>query len=127
MATEIKFQEMKWVRSLTIPLAYSDTTAQRAFYLPQGAEILDWIVNVQTLFAGAGATTTLDVGIRGNPDYFIDGVAVNAVGRAVPSILIPGYVVTALMEEVWVQIGAGNTSGALRLTCLFSMDTNAGF
>lgn len=125
MATEIKFQETKWVRSLTIPLTYADTTAQRAFYLPQGAEIIDWIVNVPTAFAGG--TTTLDVGIRGNPDYFIDGVAVNAVGKAAPTMLIPGYIVTALMEEIWIQIGAGNTAGALRLTCLFSMDTNAGF
>lgn len=123
MCEEVKFQHNRDVRELTITIDYSDTTAALAFKLPKGARIITWVLNVKTAFAGG--TTTIDIGIRTNTDYFIDGLAINAVGTVpllITTVLVPGHIVTALMEEIFMSVGAGNSAGSVDVTCIYSLE-----
>ncbi len=117
---EVDFSRSRQVREITINVTYSDTTSALAFQLPKGARIIDWIINVKT--ALSGGTTTLDIGTRTDSDYFVDGVACAAVGKASPTLLYPGHEVTALVEEVYMNVGASNTAGSIDVTCLFSLE-----
>ncbi len=123
--TVTRFVESRVVREITCNVTYADTTTAKIFTLPKGARIIDIIVNVKTAFAGG--TTTLDVGKTSDGDYYIDGVAVNAVGKASPSLLHPGAEITTLGEDIYANVGAGNTAGSLDITLLFSMEQGVSF
>lgn len=123
MCDEVKFQHNRDVRELTITITYADTTAALAFKLPKGARIITWVLNVKTAFAGG--TTTLDIGTRADTDYFIDGISVANKGTVpflIGDVLYPGHVVTALMEEIFMNVGAGNTAGSVDVTCIYSIE-----
>ena len=123
MCEEVKFQHNRDVRELTITITHSDTTAALAFKLPKGARIITWVLNVKTAFVGT--TTTLDIGIRTNTDYFIDGISVANVGTVpllITDVLVPGHVVTALMEEIFMNTGAGCSVGSVDVTCIYSIE-----
>lgn len=123
MPIETRFQQNRDVRELTINLTYADTTSALCFTLPRGARIITWVVNVQT--ALVGGTTTLTIGTRATANYFISGLTVNAVGTVpllITDVLQPGHVVTALVEEVFMNVGAGNSAGSVDVTCLYSLE-----
>jgi hypothetical protein len=122
MCDEVRFQHNRDVRELTITITYADTSAGLAFKLPKGARIITWVLNVKTAFAGG--TTTIDIGTRADTDYFIDGLTINAVGTVpllITTVKHPGHVVTALMEEIFMNVGAGNTAGSVDVTCIYSI------
>jgi hypothetical protein len=125
MCIATKFIESRVIREITCNLTYVDTTSARVFTLPKGARLVDWIINVKTAFAGG--TTTLDIGTSSDGDYFIDGVAVNAVGKASPSVLYPGYEVTTLGLDIYANVGGSNTAGSVDITLLFSMEQGTPF
>lgn len=118
---ETKFKKSRVVRELTVTLDYEDTSATELFTLPKSARIVGWFVNVRTAFSGG--TTTLDVGVSGNTDYFIDGIDVSSVGQVTPTTYVvkPGEEMSA-MTAVYGLVGTGNSAGSLELTCLFSLE-----
>jgi len=120
-----KFIESRVVREITCNLTYADTTSAKIFTLPKGARLIDWVINVKT--ALVTGTTTLDVGIGSDGDYFIDGVAVNAIGKASPTVLYPGYEVTTLGLDIYANVGGSNTAGSVDITLLFSMEQGVPF
>jgi len=113
-----RFTLSRRVREVTCTIPYSQTTSTKIFTLPDDARLIDFIVNVKT--AVAGGTTTLDVGTNSDGDYFIDGVSVSSTGKASPTIAVPGYLTTVPTFEVYASMGAGNTSGSVDLTLIFS-------
>jgi len=117
---EAKFKERRTLREITVTLDYSDTSAVELFSLPKNARIVDWVVNVRTAFSGG--TATLDVGKTDNTDYFIDGLDVSSAGKVALSTSVekPGEVLSAV-TTIKALVGAGNSAGSLRLTCVFSV------
>ncbi len=119
MATTSSFKMRRPVYELSSILTYADTTAVKVFSLLEGARIIDWIVNVGTVFAG-GTTYTLDVGSTSTGAEFLDGVRTNAAGKVTLTtlLLLPGHVTTAI-TDVYMSVSDG-TSGEVTVTCVFS-------
>jgi hypothetical protein len=117
---EAKFKERRTLREITVTLDYTDTSAVELFTLPKSARIVDFVVNVRTAFSGG--TTTLDVGKTDDTDYFIDGLDVSSVGKAAlsTSVVKPGEKLSDI-TTLKALVGAGNSAGSLRLTCVFSV------
>lgn len=119
MATATRFVASRRVREITCNVTYADTTSTKIFTLPQDFRIIDWIINVKT--AVSGGTTTLDVGYVSDGDYFIDGVDVSSVGKASPTIAVPGHTSEDHLD-VYANLGASNTAGSVDITCIFSYE-----
>jgi hypothetical protein len=60
-------------------LDYTYESGTAVFFLPNNAEIVGWLLNVNTAF-NAGATNTLDVGITGALTQFAAGLSVATAG-----------------------------------------------
>lgn len=117
---EAKFKEARILREITVSLDYEDTSAVELFSLPDNARIVGWFVNVTTAFSGG--TGELDVGVAGNTDYLIDGLAVTSIGQIAPStsVLKPGEVMDGV-TAIYGLVGSGNSAGELELSCVFSL------
>jgi hypothetical protein len=80
--------------------AYTDTTAKLMFTLPQGAVIVGWTTNVDTLFNSSG-TDYLDIGDGTTANRFADNLDLSAAGQ-----LVVGYdddeLYTPLAEETGI-------------------------
>jgi len=126
MATTTEFVKSREVREVTVTLTYADVTSALMFRLPNGARIIDWVINVGVAFAGG--TAELDAGTINDGDYYVDGASLAAVGRAAigTALIQPGAVVTAV-APIYMNVGAGNTAGEVDVTCLFSMETDKRF
>ncbi len=123
MATTTEFKKSRRIREITTTLVFGDTTSALMFILPRGARIILWIMNVKTLFAGG--TTTMDVGTSSDPDVYVDGTSLAAVGQVVPSttVVSPGPETTD-QTGIYMNVGAGNTTGEVDVVCLFSLDVD---
>jgi hypothetical protein len=121
MATTSSFKESRVLRAITVTLTYADATSAEMFQLPKNARIVDWVVNVRTAFSGG--TTTLDVGTASDPDYFIDGISLASVGKTALSTALkkPGEKLSDI-TAVYANVGASNTAGEVRLTCLVALE-----
>lgn len=126
MATTTEFVKSREVREATVTLTYADTTSAEMFKLPKGARIIEWILNVVTAFTGG--TAELDAGTLSDSDYYVDGASLATLGLAAigNALKQPGAVTTAV-TPVYMNVGAGNTAGEVRVTCLFSMETDRRF
>lgn len=113
-----RFVLSRRVREITFTVPYSQTTSTLIFTLPDDARLIDWIINVRT--AVSGGTAELDIGTLSTSNYFIDGVDVSSVGKASPTIAVPGYPTTVPNFEVYANMGAGNSAGSVDVTLIFS-------
>ena len=60
---------------------FEDTSATSTdIIIPANSQIVDIDVNVQVAFNGAG-TDLVDIGVVGNPDLYVDGLSVAAIGK----------------------------------------------
>ena len=114
------------VRELTFSVTYADTTSAVMFTLPAGVRIIAWILNVKTAFSG-GSNHTIDIGISGNPDYYVDGADVSAQGNAALGTALkqPGAE-TTVITPVYFD-GIDGSAGSVDVTCLFSQETDTPF
>ena len=126
MATTTEFVKSRRVREITTTLTYADTTSAEMFKLPNGVRVIEWILNVVTAFTGG--TTELDVGTSDDGDGIVDGASLATLGLAAigNALVAPGSVATAVVG-IYMNVGAGNTAGEARVTCLFSMETDRRF
>lgn len=81
-------------------VTFEDTTAKALFTLPQGAEIVDWQVNVTTAFNGSG-TDLLDIGKAGDGDAFANDLNV-ATATQLKTGFVPSAMFTPLAEDTTV-------------------------
>lgn len=117
------FKKSRRVREITTTLTYADTTSAKAFALPAGARIIQWVINVKTAFSGG--TTEIDTGTSSDPDYLVDGASLAAQGNAVLATALkqPGYETTAV-TDVYMNVGAGNAAGEVDVTVLYSLQVD---
>ena len=60
---------------------FEDTSATSTdIIIPANSQIVDIDVNVQVAFNGSG-TDLIDIGIVGNPDLYVDGLSIAAIGK----------------------------------------------
>jgi len=126
MATTTEFVKSREVREMTVTLTYDDTTSAEMFKLPDDARVIEWIVNVVTAFSGG--TTELDVGTSDDSDYYVDGASLATLGLAAigNTLQLPCTEMTAV-TAIYMNVGADNTVGEVKVTCLFSMKTDKRF
>ena len=87
---------------------FEDTSATSTdIIIPANSQIVDIDVNVQVAFNGSG-TDLIDIGIVGNPDLYIDGLSVAAIGKIAPAA-------TALCAN-WKDIGTSDVRIQLQVT-----------
>ena len=100
------------VMSQTDTIAYTDTTDKSlSIVIPANSQIVDIKILVTTAFNGTGADT-MDIGIVGNSDLYVDGADVSAAGDAALGA-------TALVTN-WTDIGTSD----LKLAAKY-IDANA--
>ena len=123
---ETKYIASRRVRELTYSVTYADTTATAMFTLPAGVRIIAWILNVKTAFSG-GSNHTIDIGISGNTDYYVDGASVAAQGNVALGTALqqPGAETTEI-TPVYAD-GIDGSAGSVDVTCLFSQETDTPF
>ena len=123
---ETKYIESRRVRELTFSITYADTTSAVMFTLPAGVRIIAWILNVKTGFSG-GVNHTIDIGILGDTDYYVDGASVAAQGNvALGTALIQPGAETTEITPVYFD-GIDGSDGSVDVTCLFSQETDTPF
>ena len=87
---------------------FDDTSATSTdIIIPANSQIVDIDVNVQVAFNGSG-TDLIDIGVVGNPDLYIDGLSVAAIGKIAPAA-------TALCAN-WKDIGTSDVRIQLQVT-----------
>ena len=87
---------------------YGDTSATSTdIIIPANSQIVDIDVNVQVAFNGSG-TDLIDIGVVGNPDLYIDGQTLAAIGKIAPAA-------TALCAN-WKDIGTSDVRIQLQVT-----------
>lgn len=117
----VEFSRSRRVREITYEgLTYANTTSLHLFTLPDDARIIMWVINVETAFVDG--TTTIDIGTSADPDYYVDGESIAAVGNVAlgAHAVRPGAETTEPGSRIYANVGASNTAGSLDLTCIFS-------
>jgi len=112
------FSKKLRVHEITVTLVFGDTASAKAFALPKNARMIEWIPHVKTAFDG---TAELDIGSSSNADAYADAIVLSALGRVYPTTQIaqPGYRTTQV-EDIYMNVGAGNSVGEVDVTLLFS-------
>ena len=124
MATTTTFVKRRNVFELTVTLGITDTSSAKMFSLPKNARILQWVVNVVTAFATG--TTELDIGTSSDGDYFVDGASLAAQGlAAIGTALKQPCNEPTTLTDIYMNVGASNTAGSVKATCLFSIEQDA--
>ena len=95
-------------------LTIANTTATKLFDLPKDSRIVG--IHVRTVAASAGAT--LDVGISGNTDKYVDGLDVSAAGSADGSLLESDWLSAATVIYGLIG-GAPVAGGGFEVVCTY--------
>jgi hypothetical protein len=106
---------------LSNTLAYTNSTAKAMFTIPDGAYIVQWVVNVITAFNDSG-TDLIDVGISGTTQKFVAALDVAATGLKTVNVVAAeiGIVQTPARAVIATYNGqnANASTGALVLMAL---------
>ena len=118
------------VMSQTDTIAFGDTTDKSlSIVIPANSQIVDIKIFVTEAF-DAGTTNTMDIGIVGNSDLYVDNAAVGTAGDAALGV-------TALTQNwsdigtsdvklaaKYIQTGTAATAGAARIVVSYVQDNN---
>jgi len=103
-------------------LAYTDTSAKALFTIPAGAIIVEWVLNVTTLFDSDG-TDQVDIGITGTAEKFASNVDVATAGLKTTGVVAAQIgAVQATAQPVlgiYVPGGSAATAGAMVIMVSF--------
>lgn len=107
---------------LRATLAHTDTTAKNLFTIPAGAIIVDWILNVTTLFDDTG-TDLVDIGVSGTAEKFAANVDVSTAGLKTTGIVaaqIGAVQATAqAVQGIYAGQNANSAAGAMTIMCVY--------
>jgi len=118
------------VMSQTDTIAFGDTTDKSlSIVIPANSQIVDIKIFVTEAF-DAGTTNTMDIGIVGNSDLYVDDAAVGTAGDAALGV-------TALTQNwsdigtsdvklaaKYIQTGSAATAGAARIVVSYVQNNN---
>lgn len=99
------------INVLRATLAHTDTVAKALFTIPAGAIIVDWIVNVTTLFDDTG-TDQVDIGITGTAEKFAANIDVSTAGLKTTGIVAAQIGVVQATAQAVIAAYAGQNANA---------------
>ena len=118
------------VMSQTDTIAFGDTTDKSlSIVIPANSQIVDIKIFVTTAF-DAGTTNTLDIGIVGNSDLYVDGAAVGTAGDAAlgNTALVSDWsdigTTDVKLAAKYIPTGTAATAGAARIVVSYVQNNN---
>lgn len=112
------------VMALRNTLIYTNTTAKSMFTIPDGAVVLDWVLEVTTAFNDSG-TDLIDIGISGTIQKFGAAIDVAATGLKTTNIVAAqiGAVQSGAQAVIATYTGqnANSSAGAMVIMCRYFM------
>jgi hypothetical protein len=115
-----------WVKGrnvveLTFTLTFADTTAACVVTLPDNVQVLAYVANVKTAFAGG--TTQINIGTSTTATELVTAWSLAATGQYSPTtqVVLPGHKTTAV-TPIYAVVGAGNTAGEVDVTMYVASD-----
>jgi hypothetical protein len=118
------------VAALRATIAYTDTTNKALFEIPAGAVLIDYYVNVTTLFNDSG-TDLLEVGFADNIDGLVDDLVVSSAaltragaGATTPATLLNDTPLTepAVLYAKYTGQNANASAGAAEFVLLYTRE-----
>jgi hypothetical protein len=109
------------VHAARATLAYTDTVAKALFTIPAGAVIIDWIINVTTVFNSDG-TDFVDLGITGTAEKFAADLDVSATGLKTGVVTAQIGAVQETAQPVlgiYAAGGSAASTGAMVIMCRY--------
>lgn len=110
------------VSCLIATLAYTDTVAKALFTVPAGAYVIDWVVNVLTLFNSDG-TDLVDIGITGTAEKFAANIDVASTGLKTTGIVAAQIGIVQATDQpilgIYANGGSAASTGAMVIMCRF--------
>lgn len=107
-------------------LAYTDTVAKALFTIPAGAIIIDWIINVGTVFNDTG-TDQVNIGVSGTAAKFASALDVSSTGLKTSGVVAAeiGAVQAAAAPVLGIYAGqnANPSTGAMSIMCRYFVPT----
>lgn len=100
-------------------LAFTDTVAKTLFTLPDGAVIVEWILNVTTAFDDA-VTDVIDIGVTGTAQKYAASVDVIATGLKTVGVDLTQIGVAQSGAQIVKGIytpATSATAGAMTILC----------
>jgi hypothetical protein len=117
MAARVNYARQRVLREMTANITFADTAQTYIIDLPAGARVID--IRLQVKVVLDGVAKTLDIGTMSDVDYFANDVSCAAVGVVVPTVLHPGFEAESV-TAITVTVAAGNTTGDIDVTFIFS-------
>ena len=118
------------VMSQTDTIAYTNTTDKSlGIVIPANSQIVDIKILVTTAFNGTGADT-MDIGIVGNSDLYVDGADVSAAGDAAlgATALVTNWTDTGTSDlklaAKYIDANADSSAGAARIVVSYVQNNN---
>lgn len=118
------------VMSQTDTIAYTDTTDKSlSIVIPANSQIVDIKILVTTAFNGGGADT-MDIGIVGNSDLYVDNADVSAAGDAAlgATALVTNWTDIGTSDvklaAKYIDAGADSSAGAARIVVSYVQNNN---
>jgi len=118
------------VMSQTDTIAFGDTTDKSlSIVIPANSQLVDIKILVTTAF-DAGTTNTLDIGIVGDSDLYVDNAAVGTAGDAAlgNTALATNWsdigTTDVKLAAKYIQTGTAATAGAARIVVSYVQNNN---
>lgn len=109
------------VYALRATLAYTDTVAKTLFDIPVGAIIVDWVINVTTLFNDSG-TDQVNIGVTGTAAKYASALDVSSAGLKTTGVVAAeiGIVQSAqTVKGIYAGQNANSSAGAMVIMCRY--------
>ena len=118
------------VMSQTDTIAFGNTTDKSlSIVIPANSQLVDIKILVTTAF-DAGTTNTLDIGIVGDSDLYVDGAAVGTAGDAAlgSTALVTNWsdigTTDVKLAAKYIPSGTAATAGAARIVVSYVQNNN---
>lgn len=116
--------------SQTDTITFANTTDKSlSIVIPANSQLVDIKIFVTTAF-NAGTTNTLDIGIVGNSDLYVDNAAVGTAGDAALGVtaLVSDWsdigTTDVKLAAKYIQTGTAATAGAARIVVSYVQNNN---
>ena len=117
------------VMSQTASFAHNAGASNLLANLPPNSQILDFIINVETVFTGSNSSDAkIDIGTSSDADAYVDNLGVAATARRIPlgtSAICSNWKDIGTDTKIEVDITAGSANaGEVRITVIYAQNRN---
>ncbi len=110
------------VKAQVATLAYTDTVAKTLFTIPDGAYIVEWVLNVTTAFNSDG-TDLVQIGVSGTASKYALNLDVAATGLKTTGVVLTQVGVAQsgaqIVTGIYANGGSAASTGAMTIICMY--------